>query len=178
MFALLGTLVFASGGPGESEEELLGELLALKKAVRDPYYQDADPTVYAEMFAFKATYFDPCSWGQAGGRCHQGVLSLSTYSSFHCECSPCAVYYEESGHEIEPTENIEINRVFDFSDVPVHMVSYDPRYALFNKKDYWGVIKDTTPGAQPGKKECIVPPCRMGLRSTHLKGISPKWASF
>jgi hypothetical protein len=60
---IIGTLVFAGGGPVKSEEELWGELLGREKTARDSYYQDADPTVYTETFAFKATYFDPRSGG-------------------------------------------------------------------------------------------------------------------
>lgn len=63
LFALFGGLVFGFG-KGESEEAVLKELLALESAALDTWYGDSDPTLYAEQFAEKATYFDPWSGGK------------------------------------------------------------------------------------------------------------------
>ena len=67
VLALFGGLVFAGGKAGESEEAVLEELLALESATLDSYYGESDPTAYAELFADKATYFDPWSGGRLEG---------------------------------------------------------------------------------------------------------------
>ena len=67
VYVLFGALLFAGGKPGESEDAVLEELLAIESATLDPYYHDADPTAYAELFADKATYFDPWSGGRLEG---------------------------------------------------------------------------------------------------------------
>ena len=68
LFALLGGLVFG-GGTGENkaaqaEEAVLEELLALDIAALDVWYGESNPTLYAEQFADKATYFDPWAAGK------------------------------------------------------------------------------------------------------------------
>ena len=63
VFAVLGGLVFGSGKAEESEAVVLDELIALESAALDEYYGESDPTAYAELFADKATYFDPWSGG-------------------------------------------------------------------------------------------------------------------
>ena len=65
MSVLLGGLfLIGAGRTSQSEEDALKEILALEKATLDGWYGESDPTAYAELFADKATYFDP--W--AGGR--------------------------------------------------------------------------------------------------------------
>jgi ketosteroid isomerase-like protein len=43
---------------------VLGELLAIVEAAMDPYFNDSDPNVYADLFCDEATYFDPNSSGK------------------------------------------------------------------------------------------------------------------
>ncbi len=65
MFALLlGGLVFGAGKATQSEADALEEILALEKATLDGWYGESDPTAYAELFADKATYFDPWEGGR------------------------------------------------------------------------------------------------------------------
>lgn len=70
LFAFLGGLLFGAGKAEESEEAVLEELLALESATLDDYYGESDPTAYAQLFADKATYFDPWS----GGRLEDGAI--------------------------------------------------------------------------------------------------------
>ncbi len=74
MFALLGGFVVGSG-PGESkgvqsESAALEELLVLTRGSLDMWYGESDPTIFAQTFADKATYFDP--W--TGGRLDDGAI--------------------------------------------------------------------------------------------------------
>ena len=60
MFALLlGGLVFGAGKAAQSEADALEEILALELATYETWYGKSDPTAYVQMFADKATYFDP-----------------------------------------------------------------------------------------------------------------------
>lgn len=67
VLVLGGGLLFAGGGGEESENAVLKELLAIESATLDPYYHDSDPTAYADLFADRATYFDPWSGGRLEG---------------------------------------------------------------------------------------------------------------
>ena len=64
LFALLDGLVFGAGLREKKEAAALKELLALESAALDGWYGESNPTLYAQQFADKATYFDP--W--VGGR--------------------------------------------------------------------------------------------------------------
>jgi hypothetical protein len=69
-FAAMGGLIFTAGKSAPTEAEVLEELLALETATLDGWYNESDPTLYAELFADTATYFDP--W--AGGRIEDGEV--------------------------------------------------------------------------------------------------------
>jgi ketosteroid isomerase-like protein len=60
LFSLvLGGLIFSAGKASQSEAEALEEILALELATYETWYGKSDPTAYTQMFADKATYFDP-----------------------------------------------------------------------------------------------------------------------
>ncbi len=75
LFALLGGLLFGSGTGEDKAAQLeaaaLEEILALESAALDAWYGESDPTLYAQQFADKATYYDP--WW-AGGRIQDGTV--------------------------------------------------------------------------------------------------------
>jgi len=68
--AVLGGFLWVASSSTQSEAEVLEELLALESATLDGWYGESDPTAYAQLFADKATYFDP--W--AGGRVEDGDI--------------------------------------------------------------------------------------------------------
>lgn len=68
LFALLGGLLFGAGTgedkTAQSEAAALEEILELESTALDTWYGDSDPTAYTQLFADKATYFDPWSGGK------------------------------------------------------------------------------------------------------------------
>jgi hypothetical protein len=64
LFALLGGLIFGAGLREKKEAAALEELLALESAALDGWYGESDPTLYAQQFTDKATYFDHMSDGR------------------------------------------------------------------------------------------------------------------
>ncbi|NIA03687.1 MAG: DUF4440 domain-containing protein [Nitrospirae bacterium] len=56
-----------SSPAGNSETEVLEQLLALQRTALDPYYDESDPSTYVAMYADKATAFDPWSNGKMQG---------------------------------------------------------------------------------------------------------------
>ncbi len=70
ILVLLSGIVFGAGKAAQSEEAVLEELLTLTRASLDEWYGESDPTVFAQRFADKATYFD--AW--TGGRLEDGAI--------------------------------------------------------------------------------------------------------
>jgi hypothetical protein len=69
-----------------SDQEVLGELMALETEALNPYYGESDPTRYVEQFTSDATYFDPWSGGRLEGAeigehlmGFKGVIPLNEY---------------------------------------------------------------------------------------------------
>jgi len=89
VFALVGGLAFGAGtGEGtdvETEAAALQEILALEKASLDVWYGESDPTLWTQLFADKATYFDPWS----GGRLEDSAVKeyLMTFAGQIPDCS-------------------------------------------------------------------------------------------
>ena len=61
--------VASAEGRGEkaqltADADVLEELVAMERGALDLYYGQSDPTLYAEQFGDRATYFDPWSGGK------------------------------------------------------------------------------------------------------------------
>lgn len=144
LFALLGGQLLGSG-QREDEAKALEELLALDIEALDPWYGESDPTIYAQHFADKATYFDPWSGGKLEDRAIKEYIMTFKGQIPNCDYEIYNPRVDLYGDTAVFTFNVAATIKADKS-----VVNWNAIHIFTRTKDGWEKVHATWSFTEPG----------------------------